>query len=721
MMAMTPDKEWWTATELSKAALQDLPSTQQGVDALAKSLDWRAHPDFARRRAGRGGGWEYHWRLFPSRAQRQLLAAAMTTVAAPKTREDQAEIWAWFDGLPEPVKAKARSALRVLQEVEALSQATTKYLAVSMIANKIGKSDRTIWNWFEKVEGIDPADWLPYLAPRHRAVSRPTKAEADQQFYDWLKADFLRLEGPTFRSCYRRVIRLCDANDVTPLTERTAQRWMDRTVPRISQVFMREGEHGLQKCFPPQIRDRSTLSSLEGVNADCHKIDVFVEWPGFEKPIRPQIVAFQDLYSGKILAWRVDVDPNKVAVMSAFRELLGTWGIPKHCLFDNGREFANKWLTGGALTRFRFKIRDEEPLGVLALLGIKIHWATPGHGQAKPIERAFRDLASDIAKDPRFAGAYVGHRPDAKPENYMSRAVDLGEFLAVVSEGIAEHNARQGRLSDTARGRSFDDTFVESYERSPIQKATEEQLRLCLMAQEVRKLHSTHGRMTLHRNAYWSDWMSEIAGQEIVARFNPEDLHAGAHIYSLAGEFLGFAECQEKSEFFDLASAQAAAKDRARQKREQRRIARDARPVSVGGLAKDLDRLPKREEVSPESKVVKLANVTEIRKLEDRRRGALIARPMPAPATTPEQDARLLDFQQGFDARREASKATPDATPGEETTRDQFFWVLDIEQRSQAGEPIGEAEADRYTRISQLPRIKAMRTAYERFGAAAIQ
>ena len=58
--------------------------------------------------------------------------------------------------------------------------------------------------------------------------------------------------------------------------------------------------------------------ALEGVNADCHKIDVFVMWPGVEKPMRPQIVGFQDLYSNKILAWRVDRDPNKVAVMSAF-------------------------------------------------------------------------------------------------------------------------------------------------------------------------------------------------------------------------------------------------------------------------------------------------------------------------------------------------------------------------------------------------------------------
>lgn len=718
MMTMTPDKEWWTASEVSEAALQDLPSTQQGVDALAKSLDWRAHPDFARRRAGRGGGWEYHWRLFPSRAQRQLLAAATTSVAAPKQREDRAEIWAWFDGLPESVKAKARSSLRALQEVEALSQATTKYLAVSMIATKIGKSDRTVWNWFEKVEGVDPADWLPHLAPRHRAVSsKGRKSKASQEFYDWLKADFLRLEGPAFRSCYRRIFKLCEANGLTTLTERTAQRWMDEAVPYVSQVYMREGVSGLAKCFPPQIRDRTGMTALEGVNADCHKIDVFVEWPGFEKPIRPQIVAFQDLYSGKILSWRVDVDPNKVAVMGAFTDLLKMWGIPKHCLFDNGREFANKWLTGGAPTRFRFKVREDEPLGVLALLGVKIHWATPAHGQAKPVERAFGDFARDIAKDPRFAGAYVGNRPDAKPENYMSRAIELQEFLDVVAEGIIEHNARQGRLSENANGRSFDDTFVESYERSPVRKATEAQTRLCLMAQEVRKLNRNHGQMMLHKNGYWSEWMSEIAGEEIVARFNPENLHEGVHIYSLAGEFLGYAECRQKSGFFDLASARATAKDNARRMREQRRIAKDLRPVSVGGLAQELNKLPSRQDVSPESKVVKLAQMSEIERLEKRSKGGLLSRPTPTPTSSPEDDAKLLDFQQ----RHLAKQQGLDAEKREETARDRFFRALDLERRSEAGEPISEADARWFQRISQLPEYKTNRTFYDQYGAEAIR
>lgn len=55
-----PRQKWWIAAEIADAGLPDMPSTRQGVDTLAMRQNWRAHPELARRRAGRGGGWEYH-------------------------------------------------------------------------------------------------------------------------------------------------------------------------------------------------------------------------------------------------------------------------------------------------------------------------------------------------------------------------------------------------------------------------------------------------------------------------------------------------------------------------------------------------------------------------------------------------------------------------------------------------------------------------------------
>ena len=699
MNSPTPSQTWWTAEEIAAAALPDLPATRQGVEAVIKRCDWRGNPDLARRRAGKGGGWEYSWRLFPSHAQRKLLASAAAPVAKPAFDRDTA--WAWFDSLPEDVRAKARAHLAILDRVEALEHlpGMGRHNAICAVAREAKIGPRTIWSWFVLVEGVGPDDRLCALAPKHRAAAPKAKrVHASAEFLDRLKADYLRLAGPTFQSAYDRAAELCRHKGWAVFTDRTARRWMDENVPRVTQVYAREGEAGLARCFPPQIRDRSGLVSLEAVNADCHKIDVFVQWPGIDKPVRPQIVAFQDLFSNKMLAWRIDLDPNKVAVMSAFGEMVETWGIPRHCLFDNGREFANKWLTGGTPTRFRFKVRADDPLGVLPMMGVKIHWATPAHGQAKPIERGFRDFADRIAKHPAFAGAYVGNRPDAKPEDYGSRAIPLEEFKVILAEGIRAHNARPGRGTDNAKGRSFDETFAASYATDRISKATEAQRRLWLMGQEVRKLHKSHGALWLHGNRYWADWMNELAGDTVVARFDPEDLHAGLSIYALGGAFLGEAECLEKVGFFDLVGAKTHSRQVAQQRKAEKKLLDTMRAIPVAAYAAELAAIPREEVEDLSAKVV-----TPIFGRPSERRAVDAA---PSADVVAAQAILISDLA----ARRSAVAAV------EETARDRFKRALTLMWELEGGDEVA-SDDQQWLKIYQTSsEYRAERLLWDDFG-----
>ncbi|MEO0917403.1 MAG: transposase domain-containing protein, partial [Pseudomonadota bacterium] len=147
--------------------------------------------------------------------------------------------------------------------------------------------------------------------------------------------------------------------------------------------------------------------------------------------------AFQDIYSGMILSYRLDRTPNSHCVQLTIGDLIEKWGIPEHVLLDNGREFAAKLITGGSKTRYRFKVKEDDPSGLLTSLGCEIHWALPYSGQSKPIERAFRDMCDRIAKHPAFAGAYTGNRPDAQPENYGEKAIPLDLFTSILDEEIA--------------------------------------------------------------------------------------------------------------------------------------------------------------------------------------------------------------------------------------------------------------------------------------------
>ena len=225
----------------------------------------------------------------------------------------------------------------------------------------------------------------------------------------------------------------------------------------------------------------------------------------------------------------------------------------------------------------------------------------------------------------------------------MSRAIPLADFLTILDQEVAAHNARPGRLADNAKGRSFDETFAESYATAAIRKAAPEQHRLWLMGQEKRKLHKGHGSLTLHKNGYWADWMNEFAGESVLTRFNPENLHEGLYIYSLAGEFLGFAECRERVGFFDLVGAQLHAKaDRARKKAEKE-LLRAMRPVSVGEFAAELASLPQPETPLIDAKVVELMPV--------RHQKPLIARTLPQPDEALED--RLTVYRADFGKPRQ--------------------------------------------------------------------
>lgn len=559
-----------------------------------------------RKRAGKGGGRQYHISVLPLEAQ-TAWALANRPADPQSTREQErgtlsvAELWAWFDRQPDKVKAKAKDRLAALDAVQTLVAAgTAKDVAVPMVAASKGVSKSSIWNWFSKVQGQDRKDWVVFLADRY--AGRTTEAECSPEAWEFFKADYLRLEPRTAEACYDDLAGVAAEKGWTVPSLRTLMRRLDKEIPHPVQVLLREGQEALKRLYPAQQRRRDVFHALEAVNGDGHKFDVFVRFPDGEI-VRPMMVGLQDVYSGKILAYRVDKTENREAIRLAFGDLVEEYGIPDHIYFDNTRAFANKMLTAGAAHRFRFKTRDEDPVGIITLLGSEIHFVTPYSGQSKPIERAWRDLADRVSTHPAFAGAYTGRNPMAKPENYGSKAVPLDEFLRVLATQIAKHNARPGRRTAVCRGElSFDQVFEESYAKSPIRKATPEQRRLWLLAAEGIRAHSENGSLTLLGNRYWDEFLIGHRGAKLCCRFDPQDLMSGLHVYDLAGRYLGFAEVTEAAGFNDV----AAAREHARRRRAFIKAHRDLAAAEIRLTAAELAaEMPDIEDAPPpETKVV---------------------------------------------------------------------------------------------------------------------
>lgn len=709
-MTLTPAQEWWTAEQIAESGLPDLPSTKRGVNAVATRLKW-TQTKFARRRAGKGGGWEYSWKLFPNAAQRALIRQAVAPkVAASKARD---EVWAWYEALPEAVKAKAQARLLVIQKVEALEGAIGRFLAVAQVAAMDGIGARTVWSWFAMIEGIAAQDRLAYLAPRNRAAAaRPRAKDCAPEFFEVLKFDYLRLEAPPFTDCYRRAVRIASDKGLDILPERTMRRHLDASVSRVTQVLARQGVDAVKRLFPSQVRDKTCLHAMQAVNADFHKFDVFVRWPGQGGEAglitRPQMVAFQDIYSGRILSWRIDQTPNSTAVQLCAGDMIEAWGIPEHVLLDNGREFAAKAITGGAATRYRFKVKEDDIPGLFTALGCTIHWATPYSGQSKPIERAFRDMCQSIAKDPRLAGAYTGNTIIAKPENYGSRAVELEEFLKVVSEGIEEHNARENRRSEVAYGRSFNAVFDESYASAPIAKANEAQRRFWLMGAEGIRTDAKSGLVRFQGNEFWEPWLTEYAGARVVIRFDPADLWSGVHIYTHDNAYLGHAECRLKVGFFDMDEARLTARLYRGWLKAQKAEVEAHRVYRAAELGQALDGLSTAPAPKPEAKVVRAQF------------GKAVPEAPARPSGSPPIDQATMDrIQSGIVANLDAVRAGKVPAPAaEETPRDRFKRALDIERRIEAGEPVTRDQERWLSVFQNTSEYRSERRMWDDFGDA---
>lgn len=614
-------KEWFSIPQLEAEALPDLPGSARGIRKLADRQGWDASADLSR--VGEGGVREYHLRLLPS-AARQRLAVKYTTFSPGSADKERSKmLWKRFERLTEAQRDTCRFRLQVLVDAETMRQAGIPgQMILSEIKRRHGVGKSALYEWRALVGGIAREDWLPALAPANVNFANGVVvevAECHPMAWQYLCSDFLRAGEPKFSACYRRMKEEAAKNGWEPIpSERTLRRRMDAEFEPAVQVLAREGREAARRMYPAQRRDKTKLHAMEMVNTDGHVLDLRIHAPWSKDPVRITLLGIQDVYSAKILSWRLCEAETWEAVRSAIGDMVENHGIPQHIFMDNGKAFASKKISGGTKSRNRFKVRDDEIGGLLTALGVEIHFTTPYRGQAKPIERAWKDLAQEIALHPSMDGAYTGSNPQAKPHNYGSRAVPLDEVYALVANRIAEHNARVGRSSRVAAGRSFDDAFAESYAANShlIRSPTSEQRSLWLMAVDQRTARKPDGHIEYQGNRYWSQALQKWIGKKVTFRFDPDRLHDPLKVYDAQGRLICDAGCIQDAGFASMADARAHAKSE-KEYLAATRAFLSARqllnPQTLGRVT--LDQQPKAPE-PPRAVVRRIATSSAARKVE---------------------------------------------------------------------------------------------------------
>jgi len=522
--------------------------------------------------------------------------------SADREMERRGALWDWADRQTGKKKDEGMRRMGILMAIEKLRDQGVKVCAaVDTAASEAGVHPSTIRRWMRAVSGEPMDNWYPLVIPRQRGGGR--FADIDARAWDYFKSDYLRLSGPAASACYERMLRVAEDEGWPQQPHvRTFMRRLEAEVAPQAIILARKGRNALMRSYPAQERDRTAMHAMQAVNADGHIFDVAVRWPDGVYA-RPVLLAFQDICSGRPLSYAVDRTENKDLVRIAFGSMVDKYGVPLETVFDNGRGFAAKCLTGGSTTRNRFKIKDEDPIGIINALGVRIHWATPYHGQAKPIERMFGDLCCErIAKHPACAGAYLGNNPLAKPEDYGSRAMELDEFLSLIEAEWVAFCARTGRRSNVCTGRSLDEVFFESYKTIAPRRVTEEQRRLFLLANESVRTSRETGEFRLFGNRYWTEAMTKHKSERVIVRFD-QDLHDKVYVYDLANRLICDADCIAPTGFFDAAAAAEHARAKAHYGRKAKQLLKAEKRLSAATLAGMLP-APKPEPEVPVSAVV---------------------------------------------------------------------------------------------------------------------
>jgi hypothetical protein len=262
-------------------------------------------------------------------------------------------------------------------------------------------------------------------------------------------------------------------------------------------------------------------------------------------------------------------------------------GVPAHAFFDNGRAFASKENTGGTPNRYRFKVKPEDEEGVLPACGTKVTFVKPEHGQSKPIERAFGDMAENIAKDIRCAGAYLGNSPMNKPADYGARAVPIELFERIVREGIEEHNSRPNRRSAVCQGKySFRDVFEVSLKTRTVPRLDPAQRTFWLLSSKIVTVREPDATVWIGRERYFQDGslLHRYIDKRVTVRFDDADPTADVLVFNDEGRMICKAEHIPDRGFMDREAAKQDAERRGARKKKGRALERALAPHSQDAL-----------------------------------------------------------------------------------------------------------------------------------------
>lgn len=436
------------------------------------------------------------------------------------------------------------SGLNAFEYADAVKKGERKHPALSVL-HKI--SGPTLHRWealYNRENSLD--DLAPKVTVKRGAGSRKL-GELEKNL---IQTYYLRQTRPQLTKSLAEILE----KENIDIPYGVALRYI-RELPPSLIAKTRHGAKKVNDAVMPYVHmDYSSLESMEMVTSDHHHLDMYVieRLDGNMSDVfRPWITAFQDLRSRKIIGWVLCRNPNSNTILSALKKVIDLYGVPQKLLIDNGKDYKSKALNGSTQKVKDFDIdglpeeRCIEIGGIFHDIGCEVSFAEPYHGQSKPIERWFRELAEGFCK--RYE-TYCGSNTVEKPEdaklyfakiNKMEKRkveVTFKDVARQIDSFINNWNATHKHSGDGMEGKEPDTVFKENWH---VKRFLPEDKYDIVFSETAVK---TVSRCCVQWDAtYASEELHAFLGQKVLVRRPLEDI-SRVYITTLEGAFICRAE-----------------------------------------------------------------------------------------------------------------------------------------------------------------------------------
>ena len=355
-----------TAAEIANLNLSSMPTSERGINMIAADQNWRAS-SLARKRSGRGGGWEYNIALLPQAAIHEICRIEQAQA------HDRKKL-----ALKEAAKAEVREAAPQMNRLtarqrEVMEARAALLLAVdSRVLTTAGTRSKAIDQLIEELTAMPDTDVEELRAVCQVACERKT-IPSRRQLYDWLKArDELGLAGlaprpkrernalpdwfegwlphfarpakPTIADALETYRKTLPDPSKAPSYDQV-RRALAKLGP-LEQAAGREGKLAMRSRLAYVQRDTSDLLPTSVYVGDGKTFDAEIAHPIHGQPFRPEITSIIDAATRVCVGFSADIAEKTFAVAEALRHACADYGIPALFYTDRGSGYISKGMVG---------------------------------------------------------------------------------------------------------------------------------------------------------------------------------------------------------------------------------------------------------------------------------------------------------------------------------------------------------------------------------------